>query len=88
MQLMSYDAANHIYRAWSFFSDGRTQQGEGTWDASSNTFTWTSRDVGNGTISVTQVTFVSNDQEDVEFKLTDRDGKVVSEFSRKKMRRK
>ncbi len=88
MQLMSYDATNHIYRAWTFLANGLAQQGEGAWDASSKSFTWTLHEPANGQTVVTKVTFVSDDQEDVMFTSTDKDGNVLTEYSRKKVRRK
>ena len=84
MQMMSYDAVNHLYRGWTFLSDGRAEQGEGTWDAASSTFTWKARDMSNGQNVVAKATFVGEDEEVVSFTITGSDGKIVSEYRRKK----
>ena len=86
MQLMSYDAEHHIYRAWTFFSNGKARQGEGAWDAASKTFTWTSKDPENGQTGVTKVTFVTDDEQKCVFTLTDRDGKLITDYTIKKVR--
>jgi hypothetical protein len=88
MQLMSYDAAARTFRAWTFYANGIAGQGEGVWDAASKTFTWTLRDPANGQTTVTKITFVGDDQEDCSSITTDRDGKLVSQVTRKKVRRK
>ncbi len=64
IQLMSYDAANHTFRTWTFYANGLALQGEGVWVAPSNVFTWTVRDSANGQTTVTKIAFVGNIQED------------------------
>ncbi len=87
LQLMSYDAADHTFRAWTFYSNGLVLQGEGVWDAPSKTFTWTVHDPATGQTTVSKAAFVGHNQEDFSSKTTDSDGKVLFELKRKKVRR-
>ena len=88
LQLMTYDSAKGIYRAWSFYSNGSSVQGEGAWDAASHTFTWTNRDEASGTTTVTKVSFPDADSESTITQTRNRDGEVVSEIRGTKTKRK
>ena len=88
LQLMTYDKTKQTYRAWSFYSNGSSVQGEGAWDAASKTFTWTFRDEANGTTTVTKVSFPDADSESTVTQTTNRDGNVISEIRGTKTRRK
>ena len=87
LQLMTYDATKQIYRAWSFYSNGSSVQGEGAWDAAVKTFTWTYHEEANGTTTVTKVSFPDADSESTVTQATNRDGKVISEIRGTKTRR-
>jgi hypothetical protein len=82
LQLMTYDTTKRVYRAWSFYSDGSSVQGEGEWDAASSTFTWTNHDESKGTTTVTKVAFPDSKTESTFTQIKNRDGEVVSEISR------
>jgi hypothetical protein len=88
LQLMTYDKTKGIYRAWSFYSDGRTVQGEGKWDDDSKIFTWTNRDDASQTTTVTKVSFPSVDSESTVTQIMGPGGEVVSEIRGTKTRRK
>jgi hypothetical protein len=87
LQLMPYDTAKGVYRAWSFYSNGASVEGEGTWDAASKLFTWTIHEP-DGTTIVTKVSFPDADSETTVTEITNRDGQIVSQIRGAKTRRK
>jgi len=88
VQLMSYDTAKGIYRVQSFYPDDSSAQGEGTWDAATGTFAWTTRDEVRGMTVVTKVSFPDADTEVTATQIRNRDGEVVGESRGTKKRRK
>jgi hypothetical protein len=88
LQLMTYDTTKQVYRAWSFYSNGSSVQGEGAWDAAASTFTWTNRDEADGTTTITKVSFPDADSESTFTQIKNRAGQVISEIRGTKTRRK
>jgi hypothetical protein len=88
VQIMTYDPAKAVYRAWSFYSNGMSVQGEGTWDDSAHTFTWTNHDEADGTTTATVVSFLDANSESTVTQIKDRAGKVVAEIQGTKTKRK
>lgn len=88
LQLMTYDTVKQTYRVWSFYSNGSSIEGEGTWNDASHTFTWTNRDETRGTTSTTHVSFPDADSESTVTEIKNGEGAVISEIRGTKTRRK
>jgi hypothetical protein len=76
--MISYDAAQRVYRMWRFTSDGRPAAGEGVWDEAARTFTWTLKDPANGEATVVKSTFGKDGPESWEETTTSPDGTAVT----------
>jgi hypothetical protein len=84
--MISYDAAQRVYRMWRFTSDGPPAAGEGVWDEAARTFTWRLKDPGTGEGTVVKSTFGEDGPESWEETTTNPDGTAVT-ISGKKRRR-
>lgn len=88
LYLIAYDTAARVYRCWYFDSSGEMPREPitGTWDDKSRTVTWTVTDAaGNQTVSKHKL--IDKDRHDWTMVVTNRDRKVVLEFSAKCTRR-
>jgi Protein of unknown function (DUF1579) len=89
LYLVAYDAAARVYRCWYFDTTGEMPREPmtGTWDAESRTLTWTVTD-GAGNQTVAKHKIIDKDRHDWTMVVTNRDRKVVLDFSAKCTRRK
>jgi hypothetical protein len=81
LNLMTYDAGRHAYRAWQFLPNGTATEAVGVWDAAEHTFTWTARDASSGSTTVTKASFAKEGVESWSIVTTNRDGQVTMNVS-------
>ena len=89
LHLMSYDSDAKAYRSWYFDASGNMPRAStvGTWDAKSTTLTWSETDeAGNKTAGTHKI--IDKDHTEWTMVITNKDGKVVLDFSGKCTRRK
>ena len=75
--IMTYDASKKAYRSWSFFSNGMTVEGAGTWDESRKTMTTTSKSAELNTTSTTTAVFSEANTEKWKIVTKDNSGQTV-----------
>jgi hypothetical protein len=88
LNLMTYDAAKHTYRAWQFLPNGTATEAVGVWNAETQTFTWTARDANTGSTTVTKASFAKEGVESWSIVTKNRDGQDIMTVSGTNTRKK
>jgi hypothetical protein len=86
--VMTYDPRKKVYRSWSFYSSGFVGDGQGVWDSTTRTMTWTSHDAEDGRTMITKASFATPGTENWSIVEQDRGGRVIAETTGKNIRRK
>jgi len=85
--IMTFDSVKKAYLSWSFLAIRSVVQKEGSWDAASQTMTWTDQLAAPGESVVTKSSFVDSATNVWSITETDAKGKVVRSLDGKSVRR-
>ena len=75
INLLGFDPQSKAYRSWWFNSEGHRNTATGTWNEKSQTISWVSK-LDDGKTMHFSIRFPNRNQEVVDLKVTDADGKV------------
>jgi hypothetical protein len=87
MCMQTYDSNRKTYRGWFFHESGSCSESTGTWDESSQTFTFTNRP-GGGAMGVTTLHFLDEKTLDFSWIVKDKSGKISFQMEAKAVRQK
>jgi len=87
LTLMTFDTRAKVYRSWAFLATGSVIENEGTWDPTSQTFTWGHRLRETAETIITTASFPSENSQAWLIVKTDENQKVVREVTGRSIRR-
>ena len=87
MCMHTYDSSRKTYRWWFFHESGSCSESTGTWDESSQTFTFTNRP-GGGAMGVITLHFLDKNTLDFSWIVKDTGGKISFQMEAKAVRQK
>ena len=86
LTLMTFDVETKVYRSWGFLATGTVIENSGTWDETTQTFTWGHRLMDTTETVTTKASFPSENSQAWYIVKTDENHKIVREVTGRSIR--